>query len=586
MVTGDSTSTVTAHVTSSLSHSSRVIIDTSNDDVPAIIEVAFAQGIVEDGRSTYGPGDTIQFDVVFSQEVALFQVDDSGDLPRVVLNTINGGGQESLSAQLVPSQEGLFSRTVSFEYVVESGHSQMELDYLASDSFHVKGFSIEDAFGRSASLNLPAIGSGSSLSASKSIEVSYSRPIIESVSANLSTGEYGAGEEVDFVVTFDREVAVSGTPALPLNVQSSIFVIDISTADAVLPGSFFNIVYEGKTSKPIPWDASASDVKDAVESLSSTTGDACVSRAPSLSAAGFRWAIRFTDMSDASSMQVDGGGLAFSGNSGSIVSQVTVTNEVLSGWVVDDGDASTCSTRTAPYVGGSSTDSLTFKFVILPGDSSTRLDIFGAEIIYPTAEDSISLRINGPETSLIQADPGIEGVSISTDQVISVDTTPPSVVSITPQGSTTPDGTYAVGDTLYFEVSFDKAVEVSLELLDCTKRHHPNLLNLFISHPGRHWSRAFTEHEWRRCKIHFWVGDRSNRAAIHCRRGRSDIAPRFCRCVFITGAKHGRRSLASCRSRSKEVTLPHNECESRHFTHRKYCRQPQHFGRWRKTRIA
>ena len=36
IVVGDSSSTVTAHVTPSLAHNSRVIIDTSNDAVPSV----------------------------------------------------------------------------------------------------------------------------------------------------------------------------------------------------------------------------------------------------------------------------------------------------------------------------------------------------------------------------------------------------------------------------------------------------------------------------------------------------------------------------------------------------------------------
>lgn len=67
---------------------------------------------------------------------------------------------------------------------------------------------------------------------------------------------------------------------------------------------------------------------------------------------------------------------------------------------------------------------------------------------------------NSPRTSPIQVDGTIEGMSLPIDLDISIDTTPPVVMSITPQTSMTPNGMYAVGDTLFFEISFDKAVEV------------------------------------------------------------------------------------------------------------------------------
>lgn len=341
VVVGDSVSTVSAHVTSSLAHSSRVIIDTSGDAIPSVANVIFAQSIKDDERSSYGPGDTIAIDVVFSQEVTIFQTNDDSSLPQILLNTINSGGSEAVYGELILAQEGSFSRTVTFEYLVKTGHLQTELDYLSIDSLHANDYSIEDAFGRSANLDLPATGSSSSLPASQVIGISDSRPIVESITADLPMGDYSVGDEVSFSVAFDREVEVTGNPRLPLNLHSS---------------------------------------------------------------------------------------------------------------------------RTATYVDGSSTKSLVFNFVVLQGDDTARLDIsetMGAELLFPTFDDSILLLVNGPGPSPIQADPKISGISLPVDQTIAIDTTPPYVTSITPQDSTTPNGVYAVGDTVFLEVSFDKPVEVS-----------------------------------------------------------------------------------------------------------------------------
>jgi len=186
------------------------------------------------------------------------------------------------------------------------------------------------------------VGSGSSLSASKVIGISDSRPIIESIAADVPTGEYGAGDEVNFSVAFDREVAVTGYPQMPLNLPDS--------------------------------------------------------------------------------------------------------------------------SRTATYVEGSGTKILVFNLAILPGDDVVRLDVseaVGAELLFPTVDDSISLLVNGHESTPTQADPKVEGIGLPLEQNIVVDTTPPSITSITPQVSTTPDGVYAVGDTVFLEVTFAKPVTVS-----------------------------------------------------------------------------------------------------------------------------
>ncbi|KAL9183325.1 hypothetical protein ACHAXT_005112 [Thalassiosira profunda] len=349
VVVADSTSVVTAHVTPSLARESRVIIDTSNDAVPSVAGVRFAQSIVEDARLLFGPGDAIRIDVIFTQEVTVFQVNDGGALPLLTLNAIDSGGAEAVYAELVETPQGLLSRTLSFVYLVQNGHSQTQLDYAAIDSLRVNDFSIEDAFGRSANLDLPAPGSGSSLAASKLVGISDERPRVASVNSDLPSAEYGAGQEVNFVVAVDREVAVTGIPRLPLNVQSA----------------------EGGTS------------------------------------------------------------------------------------------------RAASYIDGSGTKRLGFRYTVLPGDTATRLDVpqlVGTALLFPTDEGGIFLLANSAGESPIHVDPSLDGISLPQDQSISIDTTPPSVVSITPQDSTTPSGTYAVGDSLFFEVLFDKPVEVDVGL--------------------------------------------------------------------------------------------------------------------------
>mmetsp|Transcript_9659 Transcript_9659/g.20406 ORF Transcript_9659/g.20406 Transcript_9659/m.20406 type:complete len:534 (+) Transcript_9659:665-2266(+) len=478
VVVGDSASTVTAHVTPSLAHDSRVIIDTSNDAVPSVIQVVFAQSIKDDERLTYGPGDRIEIEVVFSQEVTLFQSIDDGTLPQIILNVFNSEGSEAVHGELMSHRQGSFSRAVSFEYLVETGHSQTGLNYLSSgSSLLANDYSIEDAFGRNVDLTLPATGSSSALLASKMIDISDFRPTVESVTADLPTGEYGAGDEVNFIVNFDRHVDVTASDlskqiqgvGLPLNVQSSIAVVDTSTTDSILPGSYFNVLYKGETTERIPWNASASEVEHALELLPSITGDVCVSRAPSpnsASAGGFRWAIRFVDISDVTfEIQIDDAGLDFSGMGGYLATNLITTDSVLSGWIPDDGDMSMCTTRSAIYVGGSGSKQLGFQFKILPGDavgSLGTINSIGAELTFPTPGDEASLLVNSSEKSPIKVDPSIEGIGLPSDQIITIDTAPPSVVGITPQGSNTPDGIYAVGDSLFFEVSFDKPVDVSM----------------------------------------------------------------------------------------------------------------------------
>jgi hypothetical protein len=350
VVSYDSSSMVTAHLTPSLTYDSKVIINTVNDATPSIVVAEFAKSVTNDGRALYGPGDVIHIDVIFDQEVTTFSTMEDGNRPRLMLNVVGA------YAELIvdESQHGLLSRKLSFSYLVQEGHSQLELDYLSRKSLLQNDFSIEDAFGRSVSLILPALGSGSSLSASKTIGISDMSPTIESIGVDMPSGEYGVGQVINFSVSFDREVNVAGTPLLQLNTH-----------------------------------------------------------------------------------------------------------------------------RPATYTHGSGTNTIYFEFRVIEGDSLGRLEISTdpeGTIILPSHQDSITLLINGAGSSPITAHPAIGEMTVLPTAHISIDTNPPTVVSISPQDFTTPDGTYAVGDTLMFVVLFDKPVEVSVIF------HVKTFLVTFMSH--------------------------------------------------------------------------------------------------------
>ncbi len=269
---------------------------------------------------------------------------------------------------------------------------------------------------------------------------------------------------------FSQQVSVTGIPELPLDIQSTIFVVDTSTDGTMVAGSYFRISYKNAESGRIPWNASAKEVKLAVESLSTVAGNVCVSRSMSpnaLSAGGFRWAMRFESLSDdINEVRANGEGLKFvGGTGGNLLTETVERNKAFENWVSIEGDADMCTTSTAKFVGGSGTKDLIFRYQFLQGDSAERLNVnqsIGARIRYPTIGDGISLLRNSARTSsMALIDPSIDSKGIELTNRIQIDTARPSVVGIRPQLSTTPDGTYTAGDTLFFEVIFDKAVEVS-----------------------------------------------------------------------------------------------------------------------------
>ena len=224
------------------------------------------------------------------------------------------------------------------------------------------------------------------------------------------------------------------------------------------------MIYKGTESAPIPWDATSLHVKRAVESIATVLGDVCVSRYPSpnaLGGDGYRWAIRLENIDDDPfELDISSYGMSFSTEGSLQIDVMPTTDSVLDGWSPDEGDIDICAVRSATYINGSGTKSLRFRFQVLHGDDSDRLEVADEAQLILSNTDSISLLVNGPEQSSILADISLDGKSFNPGHSLNVNTDRPRVTSVIPQTSTTVDGQYTVGDVLYFEVTFDKVVEV------------------------------------------------------------------------------------------------------------------------------
>lgn len=156
---------------------------------------------------------------------------------------------------------------------------------------------------------------------------------------------------------------------------------------------------------------------------------------------------------------------------------------------------------------------------VLGGDETERLDVFDTVLLLPRSDDSLILFTN-TGSSTVSADLSIKGLGLDSEVSIGINTLPPTVLAIEPQLSTTPDGTYAVGDTLYFEVTFDKPVEVSINLIVSYQRFPDNdqwsNTHLVTLTKGRCRSRAHSECSTthHRGKILFWNWNRETHSRI------------------------------------------------------------------------
>lgn len=128
------------------------------DDAPAVVQSVSA--LSKDG--TYGVGETLEIGVTFSRVVTVT------GRPTLEL------AMESNEARSASYQQGSNSPTLEFSYVVTSGDSASDLDYVDTNSLKLNGGSItSDGF--NANLSLPSPGSPGSLSDNSEIAVDSTR---------------------------------------------------------------------------------------------------------------------------------------------------------------------------------------------------------------------------------------------------------------------------------------------------------------------------------------------------------------------------------------------------------------------------
>ena len=91
IVTDESAAPITAEVTPSISQSSYIVVDITNDGEPGIDHISFSTNIIADDRAVYGPVDVIGIVSAFTQEASIYAQNDDDDntLPRLAFNVLN-----------------------------------------------------------------------------------------------------------------------------------------------------------------------------------------------------------------------------------------------------------------------------------------------------------------------------------------------------------------------------------------------------------------------------------------------------------------------------------------------------------------
>jgi hypothetical protein len=145
-------------------------------------------------NGSYSVNDTIPINVTFSQSVAVTGT------PQLTVET---GGTDGVANYVSVS-----GATITFDYIVASGHTSSDLDYTGTSALTLNSGTIKDASGNTATLTLPAPAVSNSLGDSKTLIIDTTGPTVTSVSSTTDNGAYNAGDTINVSVTFSENTVV------------------------------------------------------------------------------------------------------------------------------------------------------------------------------------------------------------------------------------------------------------------------------------------------------------------------------------------------------------------------------------------
>lgn len=199
----DFSSELEVNLISSLSTKRVITIDSTSNLITPILSVTTPVTSDE-----YGTAKIIQLNVNFQYEVYL----NARGFPYFNLNVITASGTQAI-ATFTGSRSKVSS--LQFIYTVQLGDFQStSLSY--DGNLILNGSTIVDGNNNTVSTIFPLSGLTPS-----NIKIDTSQPVVTSLTTLTADGEYGVGENIKLIVTFDKEVIVLGTPYITLSITNS-----------------------------------------------------------------------------------------------------------------------------------------------------------------------------------------------------------------------------------------------------------------------------------------------------------------------------------------------------------------------------
>ncbi|MFT6070567.1 MAG: hypothetical protein ACJAYQ_002921, partial [Bacteriovoracaceae bacterium] len=440
--TNDATRTLAAPgAVNSISDNQAVAVDTKE---PLVTEVTSPTG-----TGFYKAGEEVDITVVWDEIVNV-----SGT-PQI---TLNMAGPNADIAVNYTSGSG--SDTLTFRYTVLTGDNTNDLDYEDTNALVLNGGDIEDRATNDAVVAgaLAVPNAVNSISDDLAIVIDTIPATVDEVTTNKNDGFYTTGEVIDIIVDFSEDVFVTGSPLITLENSLGGRPVTYTSGSGTELITFNYTVVFGDMSTDLDYQAvnslvlNSGTLNDIADNPSTLTLDTPLTGANSM---GVDHAI-VIDTAPPEIVEVRADKFNGFYKAGELIPiEMVITESVtVSGTPTLTLENQSGADVVVNYSSGSGTDTLTFNYTVSAGEDNTDLDYIAVLPISFNGGNISDASTNQLDLTTIAAPFAVN--SISDNQDIAIDTTVPTLSTVSIYSNNANPVFAKVGDIVTLSFSADE----------------------------------------------------------------------------------------------------------------------------------
>lgn len=355
---------------------------------------------------------------------------------------------------------GTATDTLLFRYTVQAGNGEdfVGLDAVSQIALILNEGSIKSVANNSdITLTLPVPGAVYSMGSGKVIVIDTTAPTVTSVNSSSPDGNYFPTQSISIQINFSEKINVTGTPQIKLETGVTDAIVNYTSGSGTSTLTFNYTILSGHLSPDLDYFSSLALALNAgiISDLANNVSILTLAAPGAVGSLGANKAIVLNIglpmVTNVTSSVLDGNyglGQAIS------IQLVFDTNVIVTGnpqLTLETG----ISDAIVNYTSGSGTNTLTFVYTVVSGNSSPDLDYLSTTALSLNGGTIADGSANNAIVTL--ATPGSVN-SLGANKAIVIDAVLPGVASVT---SSTLDGMYGVGQTISIQVVFNKVVIVT-----------------------------------------------------------------------------------------------------------------------------